>query len=140
MMICECGVPMRWRCDNAETNKTKYKCPICGKLEIIDTVDHLKNPLFDKKTIEKLEENKEKQAKENHKQGARKRWKYQIPKHYNNTRCNTWMVTKWIDGRQRYFGTYKTEEDAKFVVQKLRECEWDKKQLSKIKKLNFQAM
>ena len=44
------------------------------------------------------------------------------------------MVTKWIDGKQHYYGTYKTEEDAKFMVDKLREYNWDKKRLYEARK------
>ena len=132
-MICdECGSSrVHWRCDNQETQTTKYKCLDCGTIMTKKTEKKL---LFKQDELKKLEKEKEEHIQRKHKQGAKKRWKYKIPRNYNRTLCNTFMVTKWVDKKQQYFGTYKTEEDAQFVVNRLRECGWDKKELWNIRK------
>lgn len=34
-MFCEdCGVSMRWRCTDNITGLSKFKCPVCGKVEL----------------------------------------------------------------------------------------------------------
>ena len=91
-------------------------------------------PLFTHKELKHLKNEEKKILKEKHRKGARKRMKMKIPKNYARTLSGTFMVNKWIDNKQIYFGTYKTERDAKYVVNRLRECGWDKSKLKNIKK------
>lgn len=129
-MICDkCGGErIRWRCDNHEENISKYKCLDCGNIMKKEKRKGCEN-LFKKKELLYLKDYEKKEIKRKHRKGAKKRWNIKIPKNYNRTLSGTFMVTKWIDGKQEYFGTYKSEEDAKWVVQKMRECDWDKDEL-----------
>lgn len=49
---------------------------------------------------------------------------------FNNGR---WTVRKFIDGKQRIFGTYGSEEDAARMVEALKEVDWDKSQYWRIR-------
>lgn len=58
-----------------------------------------------------------------------------IPKNYSyNKSYNLYVVTHMIGDKSHYYGRYTTEEIAKQVVKRLRECDWDKSKLSDIKK------
>lgn len=55
------------------------------------------------------------------------------PKNYTyNKKENVFRVYKWLDGRNVFFGKYKSENTAQKVVEKLKQCGWDKTQLKKI--------
>lgn len=49
---------------------------------------------------------------------------------FNNGR---WTVRKFVDGKQRIFGTYGSEEDAARMVEALKEVDWDKSQYWRIR-------
>lgn len=51
--------------------------------------------------------------------------------HFTNGHYN---VSKCVDGKRTYFACVKTEEEAKKIVEKLKACNWDKAQLSRIKR------
>lgn len=48
------------------------------------------------------------------------------PRHYNQHPSGMWKVTKSINGKNTFFGSYLTEEKAKKAVQILKENDWDK--------------
>lgn len=48
--------------------------------------------------------------------------------HYNSTK-GRWIITK----NKTYFGSYRTEEEAQVMVENLKEINWDKNQLWKLK-------
>ena len=45
-------------------------------------------------------------------------------KYIQNTGSGTFMINKSVNGVNRYFGSYLTEEDAVFVRDKLIDCNW----------------
>lgn len=55
------------------------------------------------------------------------------PKYYYLNHKGRWRVQKNINKRVISYGTYATEEEAKWVVEKLKECGWDKNQFWKIR-------
>lgn len=58
-----------------------------------------------------------------------------VPKNYSyNKSYNLYVVTHRIGDKSHYYGRYTTEEIAKQVVKRLRECDWDKSKLPDIKK------
>lgn len=137
-MICEkCGTDrLFWRCDNHETKTSKYKCLNCNHIMIIPTEQT--KQLFTDNELSKLKEYKEDLVKsvrqENAKKGAEALWKLVNVKNYGKNFYGTYTVQKTINGKFHYGGTYKTEEIAKKVVEKLNECDWDLEQLPRIKK------
>ena len=54
-------------------------------------------------------------------------------KYYYYTGKNSFTVRKVVDGNQIYFGSYKKESDAKLVVEKLKQVNWDKNELNRIR-------
>ena len=54
-------------------------------------------------------------------------------KNYYYTGKNSFTVRKVVDGNQIYFGSYKKESDAKLVVEKLKQVNWDKNELNRIR-------
>lgn len=50
-----------------------------------------------------------------------------MPKYYSKTSKGSFRVTKWVDGKQCYFGIYKTEEEAQKRVEFLKKENWDSK-------------
>lgn len=52
--------------------------------------------------------------------------------YYYNKQAKKYFVVKSINKKKIWFGAYKREEDAKSVVEKLKECDWDKSQMPKI--------
>ena len=136
-MICDkCGSErVHWRCDNHEKKVTKYKCLDCGHILVKKTEEQ--KPLFDKDELNKLNKESERIQQERlqklRRKGARKRWFKVSGKNYAKNVHGTWAVQKMINGKNHYGGTYKTEEIAKKVVEKLNNCNWDLSQLDRIK-------
>lgn len=56
----------------------------------------------------------------------------QVKNYYCNG-VNSFVVRKVVDGNQIYFGSYKTESDAKQIVEKLKQVNWDKNELNRIR-------
>lgn len=54
-------------------------------------------------------------------------------KNYYYNGKNSFTVRKVVDGNQIYFGSYKKESDAKLVVEKLKQVNWDKNELNRIR-------
>lgn len=137
-MICEkCNSErIHWRCDNHEKGLTKYKCLDCGHIIIRKT--EKPKPLFNDTEMNQLKEEKERVQQERlqklRSKGGRKRWLMVSGRNYAKTIWGTWAVQKRIDGKNYYGGTYKTEEIASKVVERLNECGWDLSQLDEIKK------
>ena len=46
-----------------------------------------------------------------------------------------YCVQKYLNGRMVYFGSYKSEDDARFVVSELKKCGWDKDCLDSIRSM-----
>lgn len=65
------------------------------------------------------------------KYGNRRARCYAFAKYYIFRR-GRWEVYKCLDGKTRYFGAYSSEDEARLVVEKLKEANWDKSQLVKI--------
>lgn len=60
---------------------------------------------------------------------------FKRPKYYHfRNDIYRFQVSKVIDGCRVYFGVYRSEGEAKFVVRELIECGWDKSRLDDIKK------
>ena len=56
------------------------------------------------------------------------------PKYYNyNPKCGYCVYSPLINGKQKSFGTYKTEEEAKFIVEELKKVNWNSKYLNNIR-------
>ena len=55
-------------------------------------------------------------------------------KYYCRTRNGYFIVEKWDKSRIVYYGAYRDEVTAKKVVEELKKVDWDKKELSAIKK------
>ena len=137
-MICEkCNSErVHWRCDNHEKGITKYKCLDCGHIIVRKT--EKPKPLFNDTEMNQLKEEKERVQQERlqklRSKGGRKRWFMVSGKNYAKTIWGTWAVQKMINGKTYYGGTYKTEEIASKIVERLNECNWDLSQLDEIKK------
>lgn len=56
-----------------------------------------------------------------------------VPKHYSE-RNGKYAVYKCVDGKVFYFETYENEDDAKKIVEALKEVDWDKNQLEFIQR------
>lgn len=65
------------------------------------------------------------------KYGNRRARCYAFAKYYIFRR-GRWEVYKCLDGKTMYFGVYSSEGEARLVVEKLKEVNWDKAQLGKI--------
>ena len=52
----ECGETMQWRCTNQETGVAKYKCPICGNVQLGE--DDWKEPIVEVRHIKNYYQNK----------------------------------------------------------------------------------
>lgn len=48
-----------------------------------------------------------------------------LPRNISRTKNGTYRITKQINNVRRYFGTYKSLEEAVMVRQQLEECGWD---------------
>ena len=59
-----------------------------------------------------------------------------MPKHYCRQSNNTFRVMKQINGKQLYFGTYKTEKEAQNRVEQLKRCNWDENETVPTKHYN----
>lgn len=105
-MKCDCGAVMYWRCTNNITNTVKYKCPICGMVK-----------------TKKAEPRKKTHIRFKAKNRSR---------NYHKT-SNGFEVKKYVRGKQTYFCRTRTEEQAKKIVELLRECDWDKSHINEIK-------
>lgn len=57
----------------------------------------------------------------------------QKPRRNINTINGKYVIQKSINGKSSYFGTYKSLKTAQLVRNELIKCNWDKKQLNKIK-------
>ena len=97
----ECGETMQWRCTNQKTGVAKYKCPTCGNVQLGE--DDWKEPVVVPRT----------------------------PKHYY-VRDGKYYVRKFIGRNHKviYIGCYGNEETANKVVDKMKECNWDKSKIS----------
>ena len=56
MNCSECGETMQWRCTNQETGVAKYKCPICGNVQLGE--DDWKEPIVEVRHIKNYYQNK----------------------------------------------------------------------------------
>lgn len=63
-----------------------------------------------------------------------KRGSYTPATYCHQTACNTYSVQKWMGDKSVSFGTYKNKRTAKKVVEKLKECNWNKEELPRIKR------
>lgn len=63
-----------------------------------------------------------------------KRGSYTPATYCHQTAYNTFSVQKYMNGKSVSFGTYKNKRTAKKVVEKLKECNWDKNELPRIKR------
>lgn len=59
---------------------------------------------------------------------------YTPAKYYHETNCGTFHVQKWMGNRSVSFGTYRSERIAKEIVKKLKEVNWNKDELHRIRK------
>ena len=100
-MFCEeCGESMQWRSTNLETHIAKYKCPHCGNVQTCAD---------DYKKVE---------------------WKPRAAKYYYVKDGKYVVRGHRVKGSsQPYIGTYANEETAKQVVEKMKECSWNKELL-----------
>lgn len=48
------------------------------------------------------------------------------PKNYSKTKYGSYSINKHLNGKTIHFGSYSTEEDAKYAVTELRKHNWDK--------------
>ena len=56
------------------------------------------------------------------------------PKYYcKPAYSNNWRVFKHMNNSTIYFGSYSSEDKAKYVVNELKKCNWDKSELERIK-------
>ena len=64
-----------------------------------------------------------------------------MPKYYTHDKMwNNYRILKTTNRKRISYGTYKTEKEAAQVVEKLKECNWDKTQLPQIlKELNIKS-
>lgn len=137
-MICDkCNSErVHWRCDNHEKGITKYKCLDCGHIMVKKTEKPV--PLFNESEINQLKEEKKRVQDEKlrklRSKGGRKRWLKVSGKNYSKNSCGHYMVQKMINGEIYYCGTFKTEEIAKKIVEKMTQCGWDISKLEAIKK------
>lgn len=99
----ECGKTMQWRSTNNNTRIAKYKCLHCGNVQTGED---------EYKII-----TKEPSLQEAPKYYYVKDGKYVVRGSRANSNC------------QEYIGTYANEETAKRVVDKMKECSWDKELL-----------
>lgn len=57
------------------------------------------------------------------------------PKYYNYDKIwKRYRISKTINKKRVSYGTYETEEEAQMVVAELKKVDWDKSQLTDIKK------
>ena len=75
-----------------------------------------------------MEEHKLNDRSKNHKKTVRRK-----PKHYIYEVRRGKRTYFAIKKNEVYYGCYKRREEAKEVVERLKECDWDKKQLQRIR-------
>lgn len=51
---------------------------------------------------------------------------------YYPDRRSPYVITKWFDGKNHYYGEYPTRELAEKIVKDLKRCNWDKNELARI--------
>lgn len=56
------------------------------------------------------------------------------------TRNNKYIISKNVNKKPEYYGTYSDKKEAEKIVDELKKCSWDKKQLPRIlKELNIKT-
>ena len=125
MVKCtECGSNRtQWRCNNKEQIITKYKCKDCGAI--------IKIPMENREKTEFAEffSNLIHEITKEKKQGD-----IRLSKNYTQSRDGGYTITKMKNGETYYVGRCNTEEQAKTIVEKMNECNWDMKQANRIRR------
>lgn len=131
----KCGSDrIHWRCTNNLENTTKYKCLDCGNI-IVErkadtTIDEERYDAFRKQMKKlplKISSRKPKPMKKEQVNLKKE------PRNYSRTPSGKYNVKKVKEGKHYYYGTYETEDQARKVVMKMRECDWDMDKLEKIR-------
>lgn len=133
----KCGSSrVHWRCTNDLENTQKFKCLDCGNIiveqkteQVIDEDKYeqfrrkIKSLPIKPKTGQEISEKKKPMKKKEHK----------TPKNYTKMPNGVYTIHKVRNGRTYYCGTCETEEQAKSIVARMRENNWDMRKLEKIR-------
>lgn len=133
----KCGSSrVHWRCTNNLENTQKFKCLDCGNIiveqkteQVIDEDKYeqfrrkIKSLPIKPKTGQGISEKKKPMKKKEHK----------TPKNYTKMPSGVYAIHKVRNGRTYYCGTCGTEEQAKSIVARMRENNWDMRKLEKIR-------
>lgn len=133
----KCGSSrVHWRCTNDLENTQKFKCLDCG------------NIIIEQKTEQVIDENKYEQFRQkikslpikpktgqeiSEKKKPMKKKEHKTPKNYTKMPSGVYAIHKVRNGRTYYCGTCGTEEQAKTIVARMRENNWDMRKLEKIR-------
>lgn len=135
----KCGSErIHWRCTNDLENTQKFKCLDCGNIIIEQkaesVIDENKYEQFRQKmkSIPLKPKTKQELPKKEKKKPMKKK-EHKKPKNYTKMQSGSYAIHKVKNGKYYYCGTCGTEEQAKNIVARMRENNWDMKKLEKIR-------